>query len=400
MNLDNYSTQTLDDIYVEDIPYILKPHWAMNYIESANKEELRSCFAFCSRTVVSDIESGQTVLVRNRYSGTEIFGVIGFDGQPSNDLPLFLWGRLRRVIEGQLTRPYFTVSAPKMAEVEFESSTLDDGLSQHEKQRKQNHKDNAAAYADVQARSAKKPIEVPSFSIEDTLDNPELQGISSVNIDPVSMLVERIEEVIHSGKAFLDDPSLKGIATTAISAVLGKMADKIVDAVPEKIIPEKVIRQDDNFELEINRKGHRKSHIKNGMLIPANPNGDISIQQHIRGSEPKKSNSQYTSTSAIDGNSGVKFFGENQIVIDTNELQKDISKGVVKGVEIISPIHVQKELSLAIKKADEKYIENPSNKNLVRLERAKSDLSNVKRDNECLIKGCIPEKYIKVGNHE
>ena len=372
MNLNNYSIKKLDDIYLEDIPYILNPSWAVEYI-NASKNALPSCFAVCSHTGVSDIkrdiESGQAVLVRNRYSGTEIFSVIGFDGQPSNDLPLFLRERLRRVIEGQRT---------------------------------QNYKDNASAYADVQARSAKKPIKVPSFSIEDALANPERQGISSVNIDPASMLVERIIETTQSAKEFWDDPSLKGIATTAISVILGKKADKVVDVFSEKIIPEKVIRKDDRFESEVNINGYRKSHIKNGMLIPANPDGNITIQQHIRGAEPQKSDSQYTSTSAIDGNSSVdpKNFGKYKIIIDTNELQKDISRDVVKGVEIISPIHVQNELKIAIKKAEDGHEKNPSQKNLTRLERARNDLSNAQRDNECLIKGCIPEKYIKVGNHE
>ena len=85
-------------------------------------------------------------------------------------------------------------------------------------------------------RSAKKPIEVPSFSIEDALANPERQGISSVNIDPASMLVERIIETTQSAKEFWDDPSLKGIATTAISAILGKKADKIISIDALKLI--------------------------------------------------------------------------------------------------------------------------------------------------------------------
>ena len=192
MNLNNYSIKKLDDIYLEDIPYILKPSWAVEYI-NASKNALPSCFAVCSHTGVSDIkrdiESGQAVLVRNRYSGTEIFSVIGFDGQPSNDLPLFLRERLRRVIEGQ---------------------------------RKKNYKDNASAYADVQARNAKKPIEVPSFSIEDALANPERQGISSVPILPIehtlAVAADAIDTGVRAGK--LSTSTVANIAAEVLSKKL------------------------------------------------------------------------------------------------------------------------------------------------------------------------------------
>ena len=253
MKLDDYSVRELENVYADDVPYVLHPYWANYYIKNASEGALRSCFAFCSNTVVSDINSGQAVLVRNRYSGSELFGVVDFDGQPKSDLPLFFRERLRRVIEGQLTRPYFTVSAPKMAEVEFESSTLDDGLSQHEKQRKQNHKDNAAAYADVQARKAvlaEKPVKntTPSYGNDPDFikgyvehsDNKDLSGILSLT--PLGAAAD----VADAGKSFINDPTLINAAMVGVALIPGKVADKVIDAIPiNKIIkkPEKKTKE-------------------------------------------------------------------------------------------------------------------------------------------------------------
>jgi hypothetical protein len=165
-------------------------------------------------------------------------------------------------------------------------------------------------------------------------------------------------------------------------------------------VPNAVVRQDNDFSAKTNAKGQKKSYLdEEGNLNPANPDGDITIQQHVRGSNPAKSNSQYTSTTAIDDSatSGAKKFGENSIGIDTKRLQKDIDAGKVKDVEVVTPQRVQTELQKNIDSAQSRYDTNPTKNNARRLEAAKRDLQNAIRDNECLVKGCVPSDYIQEG---
>ena len=49
---------------------------------------------------------------------------------------------------------------------------------------------------------------------------------------------------------------------------------------------------------------------------------------------------------------------------------------------------------------ENKVNENPTKENRNSLKNAKRDLKNSTRDNECLIRGCVPEKYIKVTSHK
>lgn len=245
--------------------------------------------------------------------------------------------------------------------------------------------------------SQEKMVEVPSFDLAEAIANPASQGITPVNIDPVSMGVESAIDIAEAAQDFITNPSLAGGAALAASLIPGKIADKALDKVKiSKITPESVVRYDDYFESELNYKGHRKSHIKGDYLRPANPLGDITIQQHIRGSEPKKSDSQYTSTIAISDGVQAKYYGKNEILIDTRKLQDDIDAGKVNDVEIIPPEIVQSELKSKIIKAQKMYDLHPSPNNLDKLIRAEVDLEHAIRDNECLIKGCVHKKYIKV----
>ena len=165
-------------------------------------------------------------------------------------------------------------------------------------------------------------------------------------------------------------------------------------------VPKKVIRQDNNFNSPINEKGNLKAYINDdGELVPPNPQGTASIQTQIRGGNSK--NSPHISTTDItDNNVRPKAYGNNVIEIDTKKLQEDIDKGIVKDVEIISPKKIQEELQNKIDKAEERYNNNPTDKNMERLDRTKKDLENTKRDNECLIKGCVPKDYIKETTHK
>ncbi|WP_417764973.1 hypothetical protein [Shewanella chilikensis] len=72
----------------------------------------------------------------------------------------------------------------------------------------------------------KKAIELQSYSVEQVLANPELQGVTPVNfIDPASMLVDDIVTFLEEGKSFIQSPSLSSAAMMAAIVVPGKLID-------------------------------------------------------------------------------------------------------------------------------------------------------------------------------
>jgi hypothetical protein len=86
-----------------------------------------------------------------------------------------------------------------------------------------------------------------------------------------------------------------------------------------------------------------KSHIDpEGDLHPANPSGTTSVQQHVRGGEPVKSRSPYTSFK-MERNGG-RVYGEHNITLDAGRLRKDIAAGRVRGVEIVEHDEVVRQL--------------------------------------------------------
>ncbi len=124
--------------------------------------------------------------------------------------------------------------------------------------------------------TTKRVISVSSPSIEEMLENPELGGIKSVNIDPVSMAVETVVDLIDDAKAFIEKPSLSGIAAMAVTAIPGKVADKVLDDIPvkkEKIfteyefkapsgISQKVYQQDIDWDLKVNTRSGVKTNLE------------------------------------------------------------------------------------------------------------------------------------------
>ena len=107
----------------------------------------------------------------------------------------------------------------------------------YERQRKERYDqlEKTTAYLKAEystPKATKKTISVTSPSIEEMLDNPELDGISSVNIDPVSMAVETVVDLVDGAKEFIANPSLGSAAMVAVAAIPGKMADKVVDKLP------------------------------------------------------------------------------------------------------------------------------------------------------------------------
>ncbi|MEU7164590.1 hypothetical protein AB0A70_08070 [Streptomyces morookaense] len=184
---------------------------------------------------------------------------------------------------------------------------------------------------------------------------------------------------------------------------------------PDDKIPH-LQRQDDNFGAEHNRKGQRKSHLNaDGDLVPADPNGDASIVDHIVGRDPKKSESPYTSLSE-DG-ADAKDYGGKKIRVDLPNLVKDIADGKVKGVEVYSP----KEVEAAIQQSADKIAGEHVNIDVPpgtsyddiskraaemakehgwgkaktkRIEQRIKDMMHTRRDSEWLIKGVVPHEYI------
>ncbi|MBK1895148.1 hypothetical protein [Chryseobacterium paridis] len=160
---------------------------------------------------------------------------------------------------------------------------------------------------------------------------------------------------------------------------------------------ESVYRQDSRpNSSEGSKPGRVKSSVnENGDLVPANKNGKGTVADHVRGSEPKKSDSPYTSFS--EGKPGVgKTYGDHVIEVDIKRLEADIANGKLKDVEVLRPEQVQAELQSKVDAAKARYDANPTPKNAERLQNAQRDLDNTIRDREVLIKGQVPAEYIKV----
>ncbi|WP_017478045.1 DUF637 domain-containing protein [Pseudomonas sp. PAMC 26793] len=155
-----------------------------------------------------------------------------------------------------------------------------------------------------------------------------------------------------------------------------------------------VFRSDNNFSSPVNEKGALKAYINaDNELVPPNPNGGGSIQSHIRGGNSKDSPYISTTDPVVAGE--IKSYGANQVAIDVGQMQKDIDAGKLANVEFIDNVKVKSALQQKIDQAERKYASNASDENARRLKAAQKDLENASRDGECLIKGCVPSKYIK-----
>ncbi|MGV9880021.1 hypothetical protein [Streptomyces sp. NPDC003006] len=173
-----------------------------------------------------------------------------------------------------------------------------------------------------------------------------------------------------------------------------------------------LMRQDDNFGAEHNHKGQRKSHLNaDGDLVPANPDGDATVVDHIVGRDPAKSDSPFTSLSR-DG-ADAKAFGAGKIRIDLPKLERDIADGRVAGVEVYSPDDVQAALQESANQIAGRHVDltlPPGSSRADAQEIAQSlglskgkakriaqrmvDMMNTTRDEEWLIKGVVPNEYI------
>lgn len=165
----------------------------------------------------------------------------------------------------------------------------------------------------------------------------------------------------------------------------------------ENTFEESVFRQDNTpYSPKGSKEGRIKSHInEEGNLTPADKNGSATVSDHVRGSEPMKSKSPYTSFSEEGPGIG-KTYGDNVIEVDIKRLEADIAAGKISEVEVLRPEKVQAELQTKIDQAMKRFEENPTPKNQKRVDDAVRDLNNSVRDKEILIKGEIPSEYFKV----
>lgn len=71
----------------------------------------------------------------------------------------------------------------------------------------------------------RKKTEVPKFDLDEVLANPELDAIKPTHIDPASMLADDIESLTKEGKEFVNNPTWSGLASMAVIAIPGKVAE-------------------------------------------------------------------------------------------------------------------------------------------------------------------------------
>ncbi|RSI14840.1 LXG domain-containing protein [Streptococcus sanguinis] len=160
----------------------------------------------------------------------------------------------------------------------------------------------------------------------------------------------------------------------------------------EKTVPDFVTRNDNNFYDTRNYKGNPKAYInEDGYLVSVNPEGDLPIHSQIRGGNSDRT--PYISTTDPEFSTTPKNYGSDRIRIDSKQIQHDIETGKLKNVEVITHQEIVDHLQKRVDQAQVRYNKNPNDINTRRLNDAKKDLLNTKRDGEVLIKGSIPPEY-------
>jgi hypothetical protein len=172
----------------------------------------------------------------------------------------------------------------------------------------------------------------------------------------------------------------------------------------------RLVRKDDDFSAEYNDRRTRKSHLDaEGNLVPANPHGTTTIVEHIVGrGRDVKGNSPFTSFSAE--GALAKEFGGRRIVVDLPRLRSDVESGRLSGVEVLPPERVQAELQAdadriagrpvdlrvrSIAEIDDRAAALGLDAAGTRQVRQRMiDMFNTRRDEEWLIKGVVPSRYI------
>lgn len=138
-NLHIYTARHLNQIYLEDIPYLLHPEHAYHSLQriaqpeaniddtrlpmgirlSADKHQIFHHHRWMAyRRVLEEIRNGTLLLFRNTFYGVEIMGVLSGENRLNERLPLFLKDRLNYLIDKQLKRPSYRY-IPQIVEERF-----------------------------------------------------------------------------------------------------------------------------------------------------------------------------------------------------------------------------------------------------------------------------------------
>ena len=195
----------------------------------------------------------------------------------------------------------------------------------------------------------------------------------------------------------------------------GKGGSAVDDAFRAR--PIRTLRQDNDFEAHLNDYGKPKSHTENGDLVPNDPNNNITALQHILADKDAKAVSQYTSFSTRDSATKPKYYGSQEITVDTERLARDIAAGKVKGVGILSPQQIQGDLRAEINRVapgvdidaaiaggkdtiEDVLSHSGLSQGAIRKARSRlTALYFTTRDGEWLISGVIPKNYIVHEGH-
>jgi toxin YqcG len=149
-----------------------------------------------------------------------------------------------------------------------------------------------------------------------------------------------------------------------------------------------VFRGDVNFGSQFNSKAIRKAYINDAAdLFPANPAGvyngrDVSVGEHILGGFRRGAKANSPFTSFTPNGQLATSYGPNTVVVDLDGLRKAIASGEVQGVEIL---------------------DNGAVLGAIRNDPSLSDywktlaLKWAIRDQDILIKGTVPGRFIKAG---
>ncbi|MDT7551869.1 MAG: hypothetical protein QOI16_405 [Pseudonocardiales bacterium] len=203
-----------------------------------------------------------------------------------------------------------------------------------------------------------------------------------------------------------------GPAPEATARAGGRGVDAHHD--PERARQARLTRGDKDFSSPVNRLGTRKSHLDvRGDLVPANPEGEASVVEHVVGRRsPVKGDSPYSSFTSPGARAEVRF-GGSTIEVDVVRLQADIDAGLVTGVDVVAPHRVQAAIQ-----ADADRIAGRPVDLYVRKGHAASaaqsyglgaeataalrqriiDMANAQRHHEWMIRGVVPARYV-VGPH-
>lgn len=180
-------------------------------------------------------------------------------------------------------------------------------------------------------------------------------------------------------------------ALAMITPIGMSKAGKVLNLNSNTKNPSNLYRGDNSLHSAKSPKGIGKSYIdpETGNLVPVNKTGmykgrQVTVTEHILGGfrSAAKSNSPYTSFTV--NKNVVKSYGDNTIELDFPALRKAIRSGELKDVAILSPKQI------------ERLIKNDKHSNHWK----NMALKWTKRDNEYLVRGEIPSKFIKVPGKE